>query len=336
MFEESKHFTYVMVRGPVELELTIDDAPGWSMTLDEKGSVSVRNPDTGRTVKDPEYKPYYMERIGNVSVAAVPDDLAIRARWKAVSDGTVEAIQAVCGLRVSQQYPGARTGEMKVSAGDTGTAFVPGQAEGALPDGFHEELFHASDLTGFLGISLPIVSWRLLVTGILLLAGLAVFLVIRLASLLLPGRTKIGAAVWCLLALFCVSVAEAEGAYWMLADMPVVLSAWKAAAGAALLAVFFLRRNRHGKASAGILPGLAAIVAADLAAVWALLPGAALLLLGHVLLAAGFLREKPITQASWVQWLVLSVLAAGLIFLVFVPETGLIGWGRSSVRRFSC
>jgi hypothetical protein len=63
-----------------------------------------------------------MERIGNVSVAAIPEDLPIRAQWKAVSDGAVEVIQASCGLRVSEQYPGTVTGEMKVHTGDTGTA----------------------------------------------------------------------------------------------------------------------------------------------------------------------------------------------------------------------
>ena len=327
LFEESRNFTYVMVRGPVELELTIDGLPGWSMTMDEKGTVSVRDPDTGETEKDPEYKLYYMERIGNVSVAAVPEDLPIRAQWKAVSDGAVEVIQAGCGLRVSEQYPGAVTGEMKVHTGDTGTAFIPGQAEGLLPDGFSGKTLHASDLTDFLGISLPFVSWRLLVTGILLLAGLAVFLVIRLASLLLPGRTKNGTLVWCLLALFCVAAVEAEGAYWMLADMPVIQFAWKAAAGAAVLAVFFLRRKQHGKTRIELLLGLAAIVAASLASVWALLPGTALLLLGHILLTVSFLREKPIPRASWAQWAVLSVLAAGLIILVFIPEMGLLGWG---------
>ena len=35
-FEEDSSFTYVMVKGPVEMELTIDDVPGWLMTLTEK------------------------------------------------------------------------------------------------------------------------------------------------------------------------------------------------------------------------------------------------------------------------------------------------------------
>ena len=326
-FEENRNATYVMVRGPVTLELTLDEAPDWAVTLDENGTMSMRLPDTDEILHDPEYIPFYMERIGSVSVAAIPGDLAIRARWKAVSDSAVEVIQARCGVRASQQYPGSAAGKMKVRAGDTGTAFFPEQADGILPDGFQEEMYHASDLTRFLGISLAFVSWRLMVTGMFLLVGLAVFLVISLASLLLPNKTKKGAAFWCLLALFFVAVVEAEGAYWMLADMPAVLFAWKAVAGAAVLAMFFLRRYQEKETSIGVLPGLAAIVLADLAAVWSFLPGIVLLLLGHILLAVSFLRKKPISRASWAQWAVLSVLVSGLVILVLVPEMGPLGWG---------
>ena len=327
LFEENRHFTYVMVRGPVALELTLDETPDWSTVLDEKGSVSIRFPDSDSPVNDPTYTAYYMERIRNVSVVAIPENLAIRVQWKAVSDGDVEVIQAGCGVRVSQQYPGAGSGKMKVRAGDTGLAFVSGQAGSILPDGFHEEEFHASDLTRFLGISFAFVSWRLLMTGIFLLVGLTVFLVIGLTSLLLPNKTKKGAAFWCLLALFCVAVVEAEGAYWMLADMPVVLFAWKAVAGAAVLAMFFLWRNKGELTSIGVLPGLAAIVLANLAAVWSFLAGIILLLLGHILLTVSFLRKKPISRATWVQWFVLSILVAGLVILVLVPEMGPLGWG---------
>ena len=325
LFEESRDFTYVMVKGPVELELTIDDVPGWSMTMNEKGSVSVAVPDSDVVLQDPEHAAYYMERIGNVSVAAIPGDMAIRARWKAVSDGTVEVIQAGCGLRVSQDYPGAESGEMKVRAGDTGMALVPGQEEGSLPEGFSRKTFRAADLTGFLGISLPVVSWRLLVTGILLLAGLAAYLVIRLVLLLIPNRVKKSAAVRWLLALFCVAAVEAEGAYWLLADMPLLLAAWRAAAGTAVLGVYFLRGNRNG-----LLPALAALIAANLAAAWAALPGAALLLLGHILLIACFLRKKALSRAAWIRWAVISLLSAGVVVLVLAPRAGLHGWGAAA------
>ncbi len=109
-FEENRNSTYVMVRGPVTLELTFDGTPDWSLTLNENGSMSMRLPDTDEILNDPEYMPFYMERIGNVSVVAIPENLAIRAQWKAVSDGAVEVIQACCGVRASQQYPGLATG----------------------------------------------------------------------------------------------------------------------------------------------------------------------------------------------------------------------------------
>ncbi len=113
----------------------------------------------------------------------------------------------------------------------------------------------------------------------------------------------------------------------MLADMPVVLFAWKAVAGAAVLGMFFLRRNQGKETSIGVLPGLAAIILADLAAVWSFLPGIILLLLGHILLAVSFLRKKPISRASWAQWFVLSLLVAGLVILVSFPEMDSLGWG---------
>lgn len=50
-------------------------------------------------------------------------------------------------------------------------------------------------------------------------------------------------------------------------------------------------------------------------------------MLGHILLAVSFLRKKPISRASLVQWAILSVLAADLAGLWFVPEMGPAGWG---------
>ena len=329
-FEEAQEFTYLICKGPAELELTVDEVPGWSMTLNEKGTVTIRNQELGTAQTDPEYKMFYAERLGNASIAAIPHDLTIRVKWKAVSDGTIEIIQARCGLSVSQLYPGATTGEMKVRAGDTGAALLPEQRKGGSAEGFYEKTFSAADLAGFLGISKPFVSWRILVAGVLLLVGLFIFLLIRLFVLLLPERVKKSTAVWCLLALFCVSATEAEGAYWMLADMPLIRLAWEAVAGASVLAVFFLSRNRHEKLWTGVLPGLATVVAADLVMMWNLLPGVVLLWLGHVLLIVSFIRKKPISRTLWIQWAVLSVLAAVLMILVFAPEAAAIAWATAA------
>ena len=265
-----------------------------------------------------------MERIGDVSIAAIPRDMNMRVRWKAVSDGTVEVRQAVCGLRASSRYPGAVSGPLKVCAGDTGAAWLPEQNDGVLPEGFREETYLAADMTAFLGISAPFVSWRFLAAGVFLLVGLVVFLIIRLVSLLLPNREKQGGAVWCLLALFCVAAVEAEGAFWLLADSPAIRFAWKAAA--AVLAEFFLRRDRSEKLLDGVFPGLAAAAAADLLRVRAFLPGMVLLLAAHVLLIVSFQRKQPIGRARWIQWAVLSAVTAGLIIFAFVPRFGTQAW----------
>ena len=330
VFEDSPDFTYVMVRGPVELELTAAYLPGWSLTLTEQGAVLEKDPETGEITENPEFQEYYMERIGSVSVAAVPKDEDIRVTWKAVSGGTAEVRQALVGLRASVLYPGAGTGPLRVRAGDTGTAWLPEQRYGAIPEGFREETWRAADLTGFLGISAPFVSWRVYVFAVLLLIGLLIFLVLRLVSLFLPNREKKRSRVWLLLALFCVAAAEAEGSFWLLADWPVFRFAWKAAAGAAVLGIFFLRNRGEKGLWRSTLPGLAMAVAADLAMTFSFPAGIALFLLAHALLVFSFLSQTPMNRAQWIQWAVLSALTAGLAALAFVPDFGSYAWAAAA------
>ena len=61
-----------------------------------------------------------------------------------------------------------------------------------------------------------------------------------------------------------------------------------------------------------------------------LLPGVVLLWLGHVLLIVSFIRKKPISRTLWIQWAVLSVLAAVLMILVFAPEAAAIAWATAA------
>ena len=267
-----------------------------------------------------------MERMNGVSIAAIPKDAPIRVQWTAMSSGTVEVRQARCGLFASTKYPGASADAKKVSAGDSGPAWLPEEREGVLPEGFREANWSAEDLIEFLGISAPFVSWRILAAGLLLLTGLAVFLVIRLISLFFPNKEKKRKAFWFLLAVFCVAVVEAEGSFWLLADMTWIRFLWKAVAGAAVLSMFFLTRMQKEKLWSSVLPGLAAAIAADLVITWAFLPGTALFLLGHVLLIVSFLKKNPMSRTQWIQWAVLSVITSGLIVLVFVPRYGINAW----------
>jgi len=326
LFEEDTDFTYVMVKGPVELELTIDEMPGWSMTLTEKGDVLEKFADTGEIRENYEFQEYYMERIGDVSIAAIPQDMLIRVGWKAVSGGKVEVRQAQCGVYASTQYPGAATDVIQVNAGDTGEAWIPQEMEGILPEGFQEATWSAADLAGFLGISAPFLTWRILVTVILLALGLVIFLVIRLVSLFFPNRKKNGAAVWVMLAVFCVGMVEAEGAFWVLADNLWIRFIWKFITGAAIIATFFLKRDKNEKLLRGVLPGLATAIAADLLIMWAFIPGTLLYLLGHILLIISFMKKMPMKRSRWIQWGILSLIVCALIVIFLVPKVGITGW----------
>ena len=330
LFEEDTSFTYVMVKGPVNLKLEMEELPGWSMELSEDGTVLVRFPGDSWPEKNPAYPDYYMERLGDVSVAAIPRDAGVRVRWEAVSGGTVEVRQVCCGVHASARYSGAASDPVKVSAGDSGAAYLPEQAGGALPEGFRGASWRAADLTGYLGISVPFVSWRIFSAVLLLFFGLLVFLVIRIVFLFLPNKGKKGAAFWILLAVFCVAAAEAEGSFWLLADLPPVLFAWRGIAGAAVLALFFLQRGKADRMRGSVLPGLAVLIAADLLMAWSFRPGAALFLLGHAVLAVSFLRRKPLNRAQWIQWGVLSLIAAGLTVFAFVPGTGMKAWAAAA------
>ena len=330
MYEEGQVFRYVFVKGPAELELTVDEIRDWHMVLDEKGNVIVGSTTPGSEPDtNPDYRIYYLERIGDVSIAAIPTDYAVHLNWKAVKDGTVEVRQAECGLRVSVNYPGATTGPIKVKAGDTGTAYDADQRDGVLPEGFRAATYNAADLTDFLGISLPVVSWRVLATLVLLLIGLMIFLVLRVIALLLPSRAKHGAAAWMLLALFCVAATEAEGAYWLLADMTWVRFIWKAVAGASVLCIYYLRQKK-GKTPDGLLPGLIAVIAADLVITWSFIPGVVLYAIGHILLIISFLKKKAISGGMWAQWAVIAALVTALIIFVFVPRVGTNAWAAAA------
>ena len=326
LFEDTTDFSYIMVKGPVDLSLTTEAMPGWRMTLTKSGAVLEQGLDGAETEVDPEFQEFYMERIGDVSVAAIPDGLNIQAQWTAVSGGTVEVLQARCGVHASALYPGTGTDPAAVAAGDT-AAFRPWAGEGApLPEGFREKTWRAADLTGFLGISAPLVSWRIVVALLLLLIGLVIFLVIRLIAFFMPNKARKGPAFWILMAVFCVAVVEAEGSFWLLADMPWVRFVWKAVTGASVLAVYFLVRRKREKLQDGLFPGLAAAVAADLVVTWASLPGVALYLLAHGLLIACFLRKQSLRPVQWIQWGLLSLLASVLIVFMFVPRMGINAW----------
>lgn len=326
VFEEDSEFTYVMVKGPVDLEITIDEIPGYVMTLTEKGTRLVKRITATEPEENPDHQEYYTERFGDVSVAAIPKDLSVRVKWTANSAGEVEVRYANVSLNASSVYPGASDGPVKVSAGDSGDAWMPAQRDGTLPEGYRTENWRAADIASFLHIAKPAVTWRVMAVGVLLVIGLVIFLVIRLGSLFFPNKKKQGAVIWLLTAVFCVAAVEAEGAYWLLADRPLIRLIWKAVAGAAVLTVFFLKHRKDEKLGSGLLPALIVAIAADLVMTYAFLPGAALFLIGHVLLVICFMKKTRMSRGQWVQWGILSLLVSGLIIWQFVPRMGITAW----------
>ena len=326
LYEDDTGFTYVMVKGPVDVTITLEDVPGWKMLLPEKGNLVISDEESGTVEESPRYTPFYMERIGRTTVAAIPKDASLRVSWKANSDGAVEVRQIECGLHVTQQFPGVSSGEIKAHAGDTGTALSSGQQDGILPEGFTQKNYLATDMIEFLGISAPFVSWRLLTTLIFLGVGLLVFGILCLSSLLVPNRTKRKKRIWFLLCLFCIAVVEAEGAYWLLADMPFIRFIWKAVAAAAVIAIFLLRQKTRDKLLLSVLPGLLLLLAADLLTCWTFVPGMILFLAGHAVLILSFLLNKKLSVAQWIQWAILSVLTVVLIFFMVFPRLGLQSW----------
>ena len=326
VFEEDSEFTYVMVKGSVDLEITIDEIPGYIMTLTEQGDRLIKRITATEPEKNPEHQEYYMERFGDVSVAAIPRDLAVRAKWTANAAGEVEVRYARAALSMASKYPGATSGRMKVSAGDSGDAWTPAQRDGTLPEGYSAESWRAADIAEFLHIARWVVTWRLMAVGILLVIGLVIFLVIRLASLFFPNKKKQGAVIWLLTAVFCVAAVEAEGAYWLLADRPLIRLIWKAVAGASVLAVFFLKHRKVENLWTSVLPALITAIVADLVMTYTFLPGAALFLIAHVLLVICFMRKTRMSRGQWAQWAVLSLIVSGLIIWTFVPRLGITAW----------
>ena len=92
---------------------------------------------------------------------------------------------------------------------------------------------------------------------------------------------------------------------------------WKAVAGASVLTVFFLKHRKVENVWTSVLPALITASAADLVMTYAFLPGAALFLVGHVLLVICFMKKARMSRGQWIQWGILSLLVSGLIIWQF-------------------
>ena len=318
LFEDDKDFTYVLIRGPVRVRVTCPDDPGVYETLPDRDGVSYGDSDSDDQL-------LYMERLGNVSILALPHDENFRVEWEATGNGTVEVRQAGCSIFASARYPGAASPNLRVKAGDTGLAYERRDGETRLPEGFATVSFSAEELASFIGIASLGVNWRVALMGIVALQGIFVALLFCLAARL-RRKEKPDAFSYLGLMLFSVSVLETEAAYWFLADQPALRALWKAVVGAVLIAVFFRRNKSEGSFADSVFPGLLAVVLADIVICFSFPAGVLVYLLAHILLIAFFQRRAPMRRARWAQWAVVSVAAFVLIVWRFVPARGLEAW----------
>ncbi len=318
LFETDTDFMYVMIRGPVRVRFSRRDGSGAEAVLTDEESVSF---DNGSGVD----QLLYMERFGNVTVLAVPNDLGVQIEWEATQNGTVEVYQAVCSVFASVRYPGASSGVQRVRTGDRGVAYRWMDGKALLPEGFTAVSFTATELASFIGIASMGVNWRIAVMGVIALLGVLLVLITRLIARL-SRKKKPDPLALLSLAAFLVCVLETEAAFWFFADQTAVRALWKAAAGAILIALFFRRRSDGKPLRDTLFPGLLTAVFADVIICFSFAAGVCIYLLAHVLLITSFLRRVPMRKGRWGQWAVVSLAVFGLIVWHFVPRIGLEAW----------
>jgi uncharacterized membrane protein YhhN len=90
--------------------------------------------------------------------------------------------------------------------------------------------------------------------------------------------------------------------------------------------LYWLRREKGEPFRLSLFPGLLAAILADILICYSFAGGAALFLVGHVLLIVAFQHRNRMTKGRWVQWAILSAAVIALIGFVFVPMKGLYAW----------
>lgn len=331
MFEDDLSFTYVLVRGPVRVTLTSSDVSDEKIVLTETGKIIsghfVRKmSDKDRANPSVFELPYYMERIGSTSIFAVPNDADFLLTWEAVESGTVEVRLANCSVHASAHYPGAASAPVAVHTGDSGVAFRSENGNVLLPDAFTETVFDANELAKFAGIASVGVNWRVALTGLCVLIGIILTLLVFGVMHSWRRDKKLGVLTWLLLGVFFISLIEAEAAFWFLADRVLYRVIAKAVMGAALILLYFLRRDKGEPLKISLFPGLLAAIAGDILIGYSFIGGAALFLAAHLLLIIAFQNRNRMTKGRWVQWGIIAAAVIALIVVVFVPKMGLYAW----------
>lgn len=331
-FEDDFAFTYVFIRGPVSVTLSRADIPGYKVVLSAEGGIRsdsvASDPESGLLSSAEITRRYYMERVGETSVVAVPRDADFVIGWEAQDSGTVETCIADCSVHASARYEGAVSPSQRVRKGDTGIAYR--SETGGVPlDGFEPKAFTASEIASFMGIDSVGVNWRVSLMLFAALAGLVITILIWFFLLLSRTRKKPGVPVWLCLCIFCIAMLEAELAFWFFADHTNLRMLWKIILGVSLLIIFLIRHWRS-KRTLLMLPGFFMLIAADVVMCLYFLQGAILFMAAHVLLIVAFLYRSPMPLKMWIQWFVVSAIASVLIVSGFIRKIGLLAWGAAA------
>ena len=331
-FEDDFAFTYVFIRGPVSVTLSRADIPGYKVVLSAEGGIRsdsvASDPESGLLSSAEITRRYYMERVGETSVVAVPRDADFVIGWEAQDSGTVETCIADCSVHASARYEGAASPSQRVRKGDTGIAYR--SETGGVPlDGFEAKAFTASEIASFMGIDSVGVNWRVSLMLFAALAGLVITILIWFFLLLNRTRKKPGVPVWLCLCIFCIAMLEAELAFWFFADHTNLRMLWKIILGVSLLIIFLIRHWRS-KRTLLMLPGFFMLIAADVVMCLYFLQGAILFMAAHVLLIVAFLYRSPMPLKMWIQWFVVSAIASVLIVSGFIRKIGLLAWGAAA------
>ena len=330
-FEEDYAFTYVLVKGPVHVLLTSTSDPDFMITLNDDGEVRPGASLQQRYANDPAYldtlaRMFYMERIGDTSIIAVPRDSDLSVTWEALRTGTVQVLLADCSVHASARYSGMTFDPLHVGKGDTGTAFRSVSGASRLPDSFEPAVFDAADLASFIGIASVGINWRVALMLIAAVVGILAALLIWILLRLQRTSKKPGVPVWICLGVFCIAMLEAEMAFWFFADHTNLRMLWKIILGAALLAIFLLRHWRS-KRTLLMLPGFVMMLFADVVMCLYVLQGAILFLLAHGLLVFAFLFRSPMPLKMWIQWFTVSAIASVLIVFGLKGQIGPLAYG---------
>ena len=332
VFEDDTEFTYVFIRGPVDVTYLSDaSGPNVSVTLTAKGELSADKLRWEARGNDPsELDAYmhqrYMERIGDTTVVAVPRDANIVIGYEAVRSGTVEVRYADCSVHAAAVYHGGSAAPQQVKKGDAGMAFRSDRGVGISSDDFEPRDFTAAEIASFIGIDSAGLNWRVTLMLLAALAGVVVTVLIWVGLLLNRTPKKPGVPVWLCLGVFCIAMLEAELAFWFFADHTNLRMLWKMILGAALLVIFLIRHWRS-KRTLLMLPGFFMLIAADVVMCLYVLQGAILFTVAHALLIFAFLYKSPMPLKMWIQWFVVSAIATVLIVFGFLPKIGTLAWG---------